>query len=510
MSEEIPAAPTRALTNGSLLGRNVVLNLGGSLLPAIAALVAVPILVHYQGEARFGVMALAWTSLGYFSLFDLGIGRAVTHAVADRLGDNRADEIGVVIWTSLATILPVGLVAGVGLYWIAPWLSRILSLPVELQAEATTSFKVLAFAVPFATLTGALRGALEGRQYFGLVNALRIPLGLLAFLGPLATLPFSRSLVPAMFVVTIGRVLLALAHYVAVARAIPGFRQAAHDLNATLARRLLKVGGWMQVSHMVSPLMATLDRFVVGAVLGATLVTYYVVPQELVTKLWLFNIAVLPVFFSAVSTTAFRDAERTVALFDKLLRVTLALLFLPALVLVALAADILLVWLGPEFAARSSLIMQLVAIAVFINCLGQAAIVLIQGLGRPDVSAKYHLLELPFYGLLLWWLLPRYGVIGAAIAWSVRTVVDTAMLMVTCPILLPQARQVTARIGGWLAATTLVLTVAALTSSSLLRFPLVVLAIPTWLYVCWNILITPAERALPLRSLIAALRPGRA
>ncbi|HEX7938739.1 MAG TPA: oligosaccharide flippase family protein, partial [Gemmatimonadaceae bacterium] len=366
---EASAPRARALTKGSLLGRNAVLNIVGGVIPAIAAVIAVPILVRYQGDARFGVMALAWTSLGYFSLFDLGLGRAVTHAVADRLGAGAEHEIGSVTWTSLAVILPISLVAAAALAFASPLIVRLLSMPPELREEGVTAFRVLAVAVPFASLTGAFRGALEGSQNFGVVNALRIPLGVLTFLGPLATLPFSRSLVPAMAVLTAGRGALLVAHYIAVARVIPGFRGGARGVNRTMARSLMHVGGWMQVTHMISPLMATLDRFVVGAVLGAGVVTYYVVPQELVTKLWMFNIAVLPVFFSAVSTTALRDAERTVALFDKLQRATLSLLFLPSLVLVALAPDILNIWLGGDFAAQSGLTMQLFAVAVFINCL---------------------------------------------------------------------------------------------------------------------------------------------
>src|SRR6185295_477413 len=79
------------LTSGTLLARNVLLNLVGWVLPALVALVAVPILVRGLGDARFGVLALAWTAIGYFSLFDLGIGRALTHAVADRIGGGEAD-----------------------------------------------------------------------------------------------------------------------------------------------------------------------------------------------------------------------------------------------------------------------------------------------------------------------------------------------------------------------------------------------------------------------------------
>jgi O-antigen/teichoic acid export membrane protein len=513
MTQEEPASTARELTRGSRLARNVALNVGGSVLPVVAALVAVPILVRYLGDARFGVMALAWTALGYFTLFDLGIGRAVTHAVADRLGRGREREIGPLIWNSLLTIFPIGMLGGTLLYLLAPWLAGILSLRPDLERETVASFRVLALAVPFATASGALRGALEAHQFFGLVNALRIPLGLLTFIGPLATLPFSRSLLPPMIVLSVGRAALTIAHYVVVARAIPGFREASRGPDGAIARALLRLGGWMQVSHVVSPLMVTLDRFVIGAVLGAGFVTYYFAPQELVTKLWAFNIAVLPVFFSAVSATSSRDAERSAVLFDKLLRVTLALLFLPALMLVCLAPDILRLWLGPAFALQSRLVMQLLTIAVFVNCFAQGAMALIQGLGRPDLTAKCHLVELPFYALLLWLLLPRYGIVGAAIAWSVRTIADTVILLATCRVLLPSARPVVMRMSGWLLATSGLLALGAILAgevASPLRFALVALAIPAWLYACWSALITPAERSLPMKSLIAAWRPERA
>ncbi|HEX7937381.1 MAG TPA: hypothetical protein VF483_00225, partial [Gemmatimonadaceae bacterium] len=134
-------------------------------------------------------------------------------------------------------------------------------------------------------------------------------------------------------------------------------------------------------------------------------------------------------------------------------------------------------------------------------------VVLIQGVGRPDVPAKFHLLELPIYGAMLWYLLPRYGVAGAAIAWSVRTIGDTIVLMISCPILLPASRGVVLRMGAWLAAASVVLVTGGLVSGSAQRFILVGVAIPAWMYLCWRVLITPAERAMPVRSLIAVLRP---
>jgi O-antigen/teichoic acid export membrane protein len=510
---ETPDAPvegTKSLTRGGLLARNVALNVAGTVIPALLALVAVPILVRAFGDARFGILALAWTALGYFSLFDLGIARAVTHAVADSLGDGRRHEVGTVIWTSLALLLPVGIIAGGVLYLVAPAISSMLNLPPDVHDEATASFRFLAFAVPFASASGALRGALEGQQSFGLVNALRVPLGLLTFLAPLVSLQFSRSLVPAIAILAIGRAVLCIAHVVAVAKAVPAFRSETAKWSGLIARRLLAMGGWMQVTHLVSPLMATLDRFVVGAVLGVGLVTYYVAPQELVTKMWLFNIAVLPVFFSAVSTTGTRDPERTTALFDKLLRLTLALIFLPTFLIVSLAPDILRLWLGQAFAEQSTVVMQVLAIAVFVNCLGQVALSLIQALGRADLSAKYHLAELPIYAAMLWFLLPRYGIIGAAIAWSARTIGDTIVLLATCPVLLRRTGATVGRLAAWLTATTAILVAAAFLSESSTRYAVAVVAIPMWLALSWRVLLTREERALPLQAFSAAWRTGQA
>ena len=48
----------------------------------LVALVAIPILVDGLGTARFGILTLAWMVVGYFSLFDLGLGRALTKLTA--------------------------------------------------------------------------------------------------------------------------------------------------------------------------------------------------------------------------------------------------------------------------------------------------------------------------------------------------------------------------------------------------------------------------------------------
>ena len=50
------------------------------------------------------------------------------------------------------------------------------------------------------------------------------------------------------------------------------------------AKRLLEFGGWVTVTSIIGPLMVVLDRFAIGALLGAKAVTYYTVPFQLAEK----------------------------------------------------------------------------------------------------------------------------------------------------------------------------------------------------------------------------------
>ena len=109
------AAPLSALdrlTDTRLLGRNVLLNLAGWVLPAATALVTLPLVAQRLGPDRFGVVALAWGVLGWFSLFDFGIARGLTRLVAARAAEGRDREVPALVWSASALLLALSAVIG--------------------------------------------------------------------------------------------------------------------------------------------------------------------------------------------------------------------------------------------------------------------------------------------------------------------------------------------------------------------------------------------------------------
>jgi hypothetical protein len=121
--------------------------------PLAVALIAIPALLRSIGVERFGVLALVWALIGYTGLFDLGLGRAMTKLIADRLGHGEAASIAPLFWTGLLLMTAVG-VAGTGaLLLTAPWLvTEALRISPAVTEETLAAFRVVAIGIPVVTL----------------------------------------------------------------------------------------------------------------------------------------------------------------------------------------------------------------------------------------------------------------------------------------------------------------------------------------------------------------------
>ncbi|MER3403964.1 MAG: flippase [Chloroflexota bacterium] len=459
--------------SGRRIAINVLWNLLGQAAPMAAAVLSLPILISALGTDRFGVLALAWAVVGYFSLFDLGLGRALTQIVAEKLGAAQEEEIPALIWTGLAVMLIPGLMGTMLLALLSPWLVYgVLKIPRQLQAETLSSFYLLAFTIPFVISSAGLRGVLEAYQRFDLVTAVRIPLGIFQFLGPLMVVPFSLGLMTVTSTLVFIRLVGWLAHLMLCLHTVPTLR-ARITLRGPLLHPLVTFGTWMTVSNIISPLMVTLDRLLIGSLLSVSAVAYYATPYELVTRLWIISGALVGVLFPSFSSSFLQDPARTARLFDRGVKYVFLALFPVILLAVSFSREGLALWLGPDLSSRSASVLQWLATGVFINSLAQVAFALVQGVGRPDLTAKLHLLELPFYIVAAWWLITTRGIEGAALAWFARMSLDAALLFTTAWKILPTARNIIADMWYIIYSLFLILIIIALPLQLTVRFILV-------------------------------------
>jgi O-antigen/teichoic acid export membrane protein len=86
-------------------------------------------------------------------------------------------------------------------------------------------------------------------------------------------------------------------------------------------------------------------------------------------------------------------------------------------------------WVGADFASRAAPVGVILLAGVWINGLAIIPFEHLQAIDRPDLTAKFHAIEvLPFLGIL-WVGLHTFGLVGAAWAWTLRVTVDALLLI---------------------------------------------------------------------------------
>jgi O-antigen/teichoic acid export membrane protein len=411
--------------NAKSLVAGTTWNVLGQALPLAAAVFTIPLLIAKLGEDRFGFLSLAWAVIGYFSIFDLGLGRALIQLLSRRLGTEAEAEIGGVTRTAQRLLLALGILGGGVLALLAPWIAVKLNTPPALLGEATNSLFVLAFGVPVVILSASSMGVLTALHRFDIINIVRIPVGVFNFLLPLAILHFANNLAAVIGSLLALRVVTLLIYEYASRRYIRTISP--HPIAPKgVIKELLGFGGWMTVTNIVGPAMVYFDRFLIGGFISLASVAFYATPYLLVTKLWIVSNAASTTLFPKFSSVA-PERPHEALLSDSTLWLFLVM-FPGSLFFVLFAREIITIWLGSTFAQNSTSVTQWLAIGTLTNGMAQIPFAYIQGRGRPRVTALLHLIELPIYALTLWLLLPRLGLVGAAIAWTLRNTADCVIL----------------------------------------------------------------------------------
>lgn len=487
-------ADPKALTSGRLLAGNVVWNFLGSLAPAICAVLCLPILKHSLGTDRLGIISLAFVIVGYFSLFDFGLGRALTKMVAEKVGQNCLHEIPGLVWTSLVLMAIFGLVGAVVGYELSPWyVYRVIKIPQALEHESLLSFYWLSLSIPIVVVTAGLRGVLEALQEFRIATAIRIPIGIFTYLGPVLVLPFSRSVAAIVAALVAARFLACLAHFFACFRVLPALKRL-HFSPLSSLLSLLHFGTWMTISNAVSPLMLWFDRFVIAALISVSAAAYYAIPNEVVIRLTIIPYALLGVLFPAFSTASAHDPGRLDRLWQATLRYIFIAQFPIVLLLIAFAPEGLRLWLGADFAQNSTFVTRWLLAAIFINSVTQVPYAHLQGIGRPDITAKLQVIELFLYAGTLYVLTRQFGINGVAIAWFLRMAVEAVFLFYFSARFLPSSKPAVARLGWMLAAAMGMFALVSTTTQMEIRVPLVAALCLAGTLAIWFWMFTARER----------------
>ena len=411
------------------ISKNIIWNISGATIPVVVGVFLMPAIIRRLGISRFGLLSVLWMLIGYFSIFDFGLSRTLTKMTADRYDSEREAEIPSLVLTVFILVVTSGFALSSLLSLSAHWLvESATSVPLHMHREVVHSIYWLSIGMPFVMGGSVLFGALEGMHKFSITSVIRLFMGVMMFVVPYVVSHFDPRLpliTAGLAAVRIVTFLFLIYLTLKILRNVGGRPQM---LSVRAIRPILTYGGWISISNIIGPLLGCFDRFGILLILGSGVIAFYTVPYDTLSRILLVPNAMQGVLFATFATLWMNSRSRVTQIFKKSSDKTM-LIMIPAVTAVILVArPALMFWLGSEFAERSTGIAEILIFGVLANALARAPFALLQSCGFARSIATLQLVQLPLYGVFLWFAIKSYGLDGAAYVWAARTFIEAAAL----------------------------------------------------------------------------------
>ena len=400
--------------------KNSWFNILGVVIPSAVAIPSMGFMARTLDREVFGLLTLAIAFLGYSVIFDGGLSRSVIREVS--IHRKNSVELRNIIGSAARLSLTLGLIFSGLLIIFSENIVGWLNVTEINRSDAVVGIRYLAHCIPIVLLNAVLTALLEGQEDFRSVNLIRIFGFTLVFLLPVLFTYFSDSFSIMACGLLIARTLMLGLTYRL-------FYLSANSHPIAFSRqslvRLYRFGGWLTISNIVGPIMEYFDRFIIASTKGSAVVIYYTAPAELTTRLLSVPGALSRSLFPAISHGS---STNTKALVLKAAIYQLFVVFSISSFVLLFSYDILRLWLGIDFATRSREILIWLIIGFIFNGLATIPFTHLQAMGKSRLTAMIHLAEFGPYLILIFTFTSNFGLVGGAIAWSMRATIDCLIM----------------------------------------------------------------------------------
>ena len=395
-------------------------NLVAALAPILVSFATVPLYLEAIGLERYGVLAICWVLVGYFGLFEFGLGPATSQRIA-ALADAPANEKSQTIWCALLLSLGLGCFGAFLVYVFGgPLLSAIRSIESGLAVELNRAIPWLAVLIPLTTGYGVLSGALQGSNRFKAMNLIGATGNIFVGVAPLlVALLVGPQLPNLLATVVAGRGLIVATLLISCWQSVP---MSAPAMPSWVRVQSLAVfGGWVTATAIVVPILMGAEKLAIGWMAGATAVSIYMIPYNLISRLLVIPQSLASALFPRFALIPEQQVDATEYRALRSLSAILAPILVAGL---AALPPFLSLWVGAKIGQQSSPIGMILIAGIWFNCCSFIPHSRLQGRGRPDVVTKISLGQLPLYLFAVYFAIRLAGPIGAAAVWSVRVAAE--------------------------------------------------------------------------------------
>lgn len=388
--------------------------------------IATPLYLRFLGQTQYGQWLLLLTLNGFGGLGGFGMGTVVVRDVSERRGCGDIEGAIAAVRNGLALTLVSTSVLCLAIVVIgiaaAPTLLAKMGSPGTIIILFLGGAGLIALEQIDVVFASTIRGLerfdwsarLEAGSKFVTITSAVIAAWISQRLGPV---------IAATLVVTAVRAAIKAAmaaHLLGTGPLLPAWEP-------RRIRPMLSFGLWTWIQMIGATLLGTVDRFLVGGLLGSTALAHYSVALQLAQQVHAVPAAAAQILLPRISRAARGEsiARITARAFTFIGLLTAAL----AIPIIALAYPILRLWVGASIADQAAPVLQVAVIAYILLALSSVAYFVLLGLGRAKIVAQLSLAGGIASLGMTYFLIRTWGLSGAALS-RVTYAVLTSLLVI--------------------------------------------------------------------------------
>jgi O-antigen/teichoic acid export membrane protein len=433
LTADNPIEPPKAVRSTAGMTTKVVKGslwtLVGSVAPLAVAFISTPFVIRFLGTESYGVLLLVGLIPTYLMFADFGMGVASTKFASEAYGDGDAAAEAAYVKLASAVCLTVSAILFLPIFLFAEQVVPIFEVPPELIGEASLALRISTFAFVLSLLSGVVSAPQLARLRMDLNSIVNGgPKILMALATPLI-LYLGGGIIGAVWLGLFASVLSLVLSLYYSSTFLPRLLSAPVD--RSLVRPLLVFGrGWFFAS-VAAALLGNMEKLILAKLVSVAALAHYSVAFALAGMVSIFSIALRQSLLPAFAQLSHPDKHLELqALVGRAFRLIMVLVVPGIVGLCVVAKPFFTLWAGEEFGRESTIPFYILSFGLFFSLLAYVPHGTIVARGRTDVFARLYWIELFSYAIVASTLIYSLGILGAAIAWTLRVIADSLIVMI--------------------------------------------------------------------------------
>lgn len=398
--------------------KNSLFSMGAFLWPMLLAFFVTPFVVQKLGQEEFGVLALITSFIGFFAVLDFGVAPSLVKFISEYAAKKDIRRLNRTFSASLLFYAAIGAIGALLIFAGSQLFIDVMLKNSSLDKSLVqTAFSIAAIGF-FINMLLAAYGSVPGAlQRMDITSSITLVVSTVSSIGTAVLVWLGYGIV-ALTIYNIATSLLGIVIYFLIDKKLLPQLKLTRHVSSEDFKRIFSFSGYATVATLSGMVISQFDRLLLGAQLGPSAVTYYVIPGNLTIKILGLVVAASTIMFPLTSALlANKDLGKLRHVYQRATRIVLLLLVFIVVPAIFLANKFLLYWLGPDFSQNSTIVFQLLLVTYGVNSLHAIPYLSAYGAGKPKYNAIYSLVVAVLNVLLMFIFIPIWGINGAALAY---------------------------------------------------------------------------------------------